>query len=43
VTVAGVRDGFVANEVWVVKTEGPTEGWTVLHKVSLGTGGGAKA
>ncbi|KAG8904074.1 hypothetical protein FRB99_002310 [Tulasnella sp. 403] len=37
-TVAGVENGLRVNEMWVVLTEGPVEGWNVLKKVPLKPG-----
>lgn len=34
-TVGGVEGGFHASEIWIVRTEGPVEGWEVLKKVKL--------
>ncbi|KAG8934423.1 hypothetical protein FRC01_003097 [Tulasnella sp. 417] len=34
-TVGGVEGGFHVSEIWVVRTEGPVEGWEVLQRVKL--------
>jgi len=35
VEVAGVQGGFDVNEIWIVRCEGPVEGWEVLHRLRL--------
>ncbi|KAG8969689.1 hypothetical protein FRC03_001561 [Tulasnella sp. 419] len=33
--VGGLKNGFDVTEVWVVRTEGPVEGWEVVGRLSL--------